>query len=63
MKDIRRPLALTRTNDTAKVEALMESIKQHGLKEPIDVLEVEGKIYGFSGKQTELHECCDRRVQ
>lgn len=49
VNDIRRPLARTRTNDSAKVEALMESIQQHGLKEPIDVLEVEGKIYGFSG--------------
>ena len=40
--DIRRPLARTRTNDAAKVEALMESIQQHGLKVPIDVLEVMG---------------------
>ena len=27
----------------------MESIAQEGLKEPIDVLEVEGQYYGFSG--------------
>jgi sulfiredoxin len=47
--EIRRPLARTRVNNAAKVEALMESIEQHGLKEPIDVLEVDGKVYGFSG--------------
>lgn len=56
--DIRRPLARTRTNDSAKVEALMESIQQHGLREPIDVLEVDGKIYGFSGAAMHAHECC-----
>lgn len=39
--EIRRPLARTRSNNAAKVEALMESIEQHGLKEPIDVLEVK----------------------
>ncbi len=27
----------------------MQSIQGIGLQEPIDVLEVEGKIYGFSG--------------
>jgi len=47
--EIRRPLARTRSNNAAKVEALMESIQQHGLKQPIDVLEVDGKVYGFSG--------------
>jgi sulfiredoxin len=47
--DIRRPLGRTRQNDQAKVAALMESIERCGLLEPIDVLEVEGKIYGFSG--------------
>jgi sulfiredoxin len=49
VSEIRRPLARTRQNDAAKVEALMESIERHGLKEPIDVLEVAGNIYGFSG--------------
>ena len=44
---IRRPLP--RRNDPAKVAALMESIREIGLQEPIDVLEVEGEYYGFSG--------------
>lgn len=46
---IRRPLARTRSNDTAKVAALAASIAEIGLQEPIDVLEVEGVYYGFSG--------------
>lgn len=44
---IHRPLP--RTNDPVKVVALMESIAKEGLKEPIDVLEVDGQYYGFSG--------------
>lgn len=44
---IRRPLPSS--NDPAKVAALMESIRQIGLQEPIDVLEVDGEYYGFSG--------------
>lgn len=35
--------------DQDKVEALKLSISEHGLLEPIDVLEFEGKYYGFSG--------------
>lgn len=46
---IRRPLMRTRSNDPQKVKDLMESISQIGLQEPIDVLEVEGVYYGFSG--------------
>ena len=46
---VRRPLAKVRANDSAKVEALMASIAEVGLKEPIDVLECDGKFYGFSG--------------
>jgi sulfiredoxin len=46
---IRRPLAKARANDQAKVQWLMESIAKIGLQEPIDVLEVDGQIYGFSG--------------
>ena len=46
---IRRPLGKVRSNDQEKVEALKASIKEHGLLEPIDVLEVDGVIYGFSG--------------
>ena len=44
---IRRPLP--RQTNPNKVTALMESIAQEGLKEPIDVLEVDGNYYGFSG--------------
>ena len=44
---IRRPLQ--RTLDEAKVAWLMESIAQEGLKEPIDVLEFEGQLWGFNG--------------
>ena len=35
--------------DPEKVAALMRSIQEIGLQEPIDVLEVEGQIWGFSG--------------
>ena len=44
---IHRPLP--RQTDRAKVERLAESIAREGLHEPIDVLEVEGRYYGFSG--------------
>ncbi len=44
---IHRPLF--RQNDPAKVEALMQSIAAIGQQEPIDVLEVDGLYYGFSG--------------
>ena len=47
LKQIRRPLP--RQTDPDKVVALMESIASEGLREPIDVLEVEGEYYGFSG--------------
>ncbi|MGD1897438.1 MAG: ParB N-terminal domain-containing protein [Phormidesmis sp.] len=44
---IKRPLY--RKNDPDKVKALMISIQEIGLQEPIDILEVEGEYYGFSG--------------
>lgn len=44
---IRRPLP--RQTDPAKVAALMASIQVEGLREPIDVLEVDGEYYSFSG--------------
>jgi sulfiredoxin len=47
LKQIRRPLP--RATDAAKVAALMESIREIGLQEPIEVLEVDGQYYGFSG--------------
>ena len=40
---------LPRSNDPRRVEALMASIAAEGLREPIEVLEVEGAYYGFSG--------------
>jgi len=56
LKQIRRPLY--RQNDQAKVAALMESIQEIGLQEPIDVLEVDGQYYGFSG--CHRYEACTR---
>ncbi|MGJ3249801.1 MAG: ParB N-terminal domain-containing protein [Elainellaceae cyanobacterium] len=56
IRDIRRPLF--RQNDQDKVRALMESIQQVGLQEPIDVLEVDGQYYGFSG--CHRYEACSR---
>ena len=53
---IKRPLP--RANDQAKVAALMDSIKEIGLQEPIDVLEVDGEYYGFSG--CHRYEACQR---
>jgi sulfiredoxin len=53
---IRRPLL--RQNDPQKVETLMKSIQEIGLQEPIDVLEVEGQYYGFSG--CHRYEACTR---
>jgi uncharacterized ParB-like nuclease family protein len=56
IKDIHRPLF--RQNDSAKVGALMESIRAIGLQEPIDILEVDGQYYGFSG--CHRYEACSR---
>jgi sulfiredoxin len=56
IQQIRRPLF--RQNDQAKVETLMESIADVGLQEPIDVLEVDGEYYGFSG--CHRYEACRR---
>ncbi len=47
LQQIKRPLY--RQNDPDKVKALMISIQEIGLQEPIDVLEVDGEYYGFSG--------------
>ncbi|KAG6395885.1 hypothetical protein SASPL_142018 [Salvia splendens] len=46
---IRRPLMRTRSNDPRKVKELMDSISEIGLQVPIDVLQVDGEYYGFSG--------------
>ncbi|NET51228.1 MAG: ParB N-terminal domain-containing protein [Merismopedia sp. SIO2A8] len=56
LNQIHRPLY--RQNDSDKVIHLMESISAIGLQEPIDVLEVEGKYYGFSG--CHRYEACTR---
>jgi sulfiredoxin len=61
IKDILRPLAATRTNDPEKVLRLMDSIAKEGQKTPIDVLEVEGRYYGFSG--CHRFEACQRLGQ
>jgi sulfiredoxin len=47
LASIRRPLE--RALDEAKVAVLMDSIALEGQKEPIDVLEVDGVLWGFNG--------------
>lgn len=55
LSKIRRPIP--RQTNPEKVTMLMESIASEGLREPIDVLEVEGQYYGFSGcHRYEAHE-------
>ena len=56
IRAIRRPIP--RRNDQNKVEALMQSIEEIGLQEPIDILEVDGQYYGFSG--CHRYEACER---
>lgn len=56
LAQIHRPLF--RQTDAAKVKDLMTSIQAVGLQEPIDVLEVDGKYYGFSG--CHRFEACQR---
>ncbi|MBD2480706.1 MULTISPECIES: ParB N-terminal domain-containing protein [Planktothrix] len=56
LKQIRRPLP--RGTDPTKVEALMKSIREIGLQEPIEVLEVDGDYYGFSG--CHRYEACTK---
>ena len=56
LNQIKRPLP--RVNDPDKVQALMESIAAIGQQEPIDVLEVDGQYYGFSGGHR--YEACQR---
>ena len=53
---IRRPLYCQ--NDPQKVQTLMESIAAIGLQEPLEILEVEGEYYGFSG--CHRYEACVR---
>ena len=52
LASVRRPLQ--RFLDEDKVEALMASIRQEGLREPIDLLEVDGQLWG-SMAVTGLH--------
>ncbi|MEN9216997.1 MAG: sulfiredoxin [Gloeomargarita sp. HHBFW_bins_162] len=47
LAQIRRPLP--RRTDPVKVQQLMVSIAAIGQQEPIEVLEVDGRYYGFSG--------------
>ena len=56
LQQIYRPLP--RVNDQAKVAALMASIAEIGQIEPIDVLEVDGQYYGFSG--CHRYEACQK---
>ncbi|MBF2067941.1 MAG: ParB N-terminal domain-containing protein [Calothrix sp. C42_A2020_038] len=59
LDEIRRPLP--RENDPEKVKLLMASIAEIGQQEPIDVLEVDGQYYGFSG--CHRYEACQRLGQ
>jgi len=56
LNQIIRPLP--RQNDPKKVEDLIDSIAEIGQQEPIDLLEVDGKYYGFSG--CHRFEACQR---
>jgi sulfiredoxin len=56
LNQIKRPLP--RATDPQKVQVLMESIGAIGQQEPIDVLEVDGQYYGFSG--CHRYEACQR---
>lgn len=47
LASIRRPLQ--RSLDEAKVARLMASIAAEGQREPIDVLELDGRFWGFNG--------------
>ena len=47
LASVRRPLQ--RFLDGHKVEALMASIREEGLHEPIELLEVDGQLWGFNG--------------
>ncbi len=47
LEGIRRPLP--RRTDPEKVKRLMAAIATDGQLEPIEVLEVDGEYYGFSG--------------
>jgi sulfiredoxin len=63
LASIRRPLGRTRANDPRKVEALARSVARAGLLEPIDVLECEGALYGFSGcHRFEAHQRLGRET-
>ncbi|MFM2064276.1 MAG: hypothetical protein RLZZ507_3947 [Cyanobacteriota bacterium] len=56
LNQIQRPLP--RQNDQKKVKDLMDSIAEIGQQEPIEVLEVDGRYYGFSG--CHRYEACQR---
>ena len=47
LSDINRPHQSVL--DESKVDYLMQSIADVGLQEPIDLLEIDGKLYGFNG--------------
>ena len=47
LDSIRRPLQSSL--DQQKLEELVQSIRDEGLREPIDLLEVDGQLWGFNG--------------
>ncbi|MEM8674888.1 MAG: sulfiredoxin [Cyanobacteria bacterium P01_G01_bin.67] len=61
VNQIQRPLP--RQTDQIKVKQLAQSIAEEGLREPIDVLEVEGQYYGFSGcHRYEAHQVLGKKT-
>ena len=44
--------------DSSKLSQLIDSIGSIGLQEPIDLLEIDGKLYGFNGcHRYTAHQC------
>ena len=56
LSDINRPHQSV--IDGSKLSQLMASIDEIGLQEPIDLLEIDGKLYGFNGcHRYTAHKC------
>ena len=51
IKDIIRPISCAVDEDM--LDYMMNSIVQEGIREPIDLVEYDGRLYGFNG----CHRC------
>jgi uncharacterized ParB-like nuclease family protein len=51
IKDIIRPISCAVDEDV--LDYIMNSIVQEGIREPIDLVEYDGRLYGFNG----CHRC------